>query len=229
MKKIFSLLLSVSVIGFTAQAQLEVGLKLGVNMANQASDVEGFESSGTTGLYFGVPVRIALSDNLVVQPEIAYMQKGSGLDYTFEVPGFLTSETTGKSILNYVEIPIMVQYLLGSGDIKPYVTAGPSIGLGMGYKSSGTSKTTTTDIFTGVETTVEEDFDDSGSFEDAGLSGIDFSIGFGGGVIAAMGPGSLSLNLLYNLGLANIYDDKDLGTLNNRGLLINVGYSFPLN
>jgi hypothetical protein len=229
MKKLLLTLLIASVVSFSTQAQMQVGVKAGINLATQSSDVDGFEAGSALGLIFGVPVRLMLNDNLAFQPEVSFMQKGSSSDYSFEVPGFYTLESSGKGIINYVEIPLMFQYLFGGGDIMPFVTAGPSIGLGLGYKSSGTSTTTTTDPFTGVESSITDDYDDSGSMEDAGLSAIDFGVGFGAGAVMAAGNGSLIFQIGYLLGLANIYDDTDFGKLNNRGVNITVGYLINLN
>ena len=63
-----------------------------------------------------------LSDNLAFQPEVSFMQKGSSSDYSFELPGVYSIESSGKGIINYLEIPLMVQYLFGNGDIIPFVT-----------------------------------------------------------------------------------------------------------
>lgn len=229
MKKILAIVLSIGVVAIT-QAQIEVGLKAGVNLANQTSDIDGYDTDGATGLYLGVPVRINVTENLVIQPEIAFMQKGASQNFELDVFGFKT-ETDAKSILNYIEIPIMAQYILGDGDIRPYVQAGPSIGIGMGTKTTGESTTTYEDPFTGQTVTETTDLDDSGSFEDAGLSAIDFGVGVGAGAIMEVGPGNLSLNILYNLGLANILDPDTSpdNSLNNRGLGVNVGFAIPIN
>ena len=173
-------------------------------------------------------MRLMLSDNLAFQPEVSFMQKGSSSDYSFELPGVYSIESSGKGIINYLEIPLMVQYLFGNGDIMPFVTAGPSIGLGLGYSSKGESTTTSIDFFTGEETTVTEDYDDSGSMEDAGLSAIDFGVGFGAGAVMGMGNGAVIFQVGYLLGLANIYDEGD-AKLNNRGINITVGYLIGMN
>lgn len=224
--KILSLALAFSVISI-ATAQISVGLEVGPNFATQTSDVDGFDAGGTTGFYFGVPVDIMIADNICVQPSLAFMQKGSSTTYEVSVPGFYETSVEGDFKLNYIEIPILVNYIIGTNNIKPYVGLGPSIGFGMGYKSSGTSTTTTTDPFTGVETTTTDDFDEDGSFEDAGLKGIDFSLLIqAGAMMADVGPGSLGLNLGYFLGLANINDGDD--KLNNRGFKVSVSYKFPI-
>lgn len=64
MKKVFFTVLLAGIVAFSAQAQLQVGAKVGINLANQSSDVEGYESQSALGLIFGVPVRLMLSDNL---------------------------------------------------------------------------------------------------------------------------------------------------------------------
>lgn len=210
-----------------ASAQISVGLEVGPNFASQSSDAEGYESGSTTGFYFGIPVDIMIADNICIQPSLAFMQKGSSTTYEFSVPGFFETSVDGDVKLNYLEIPILVNYIIGSNNIKPYVGLGPSIGFGMGYKSSGSSTTKTTDPFTGAVTTTTEDFDESGSFEDAGLKGIDFSLLIqAGAMMSDVGPGSLGLNLGYMLGLANINDGDT--KLNNRGFKVAVMYKFPI-
>ncbi|MBK8487704.1 MAG: PorT family protein [Bacteroidetes bacterium] len=197
-----------------AHAQISVGVEVGPNFASQSSDADGFEAGSTTGFYFGIPVDIMLSDNICIQPSLAFMQKGSSSEYEFSVPNFYETSVEADFKLNYLEIPILVNYLIGSGNIRPVIGVGPSIGFGMGYKSSGTSTT--------------DDIDDSGSFEDAGLSGIDFSVLIQAGVLMSdVGPGSLGLNLGYMLGLANI-NDGGANTLNNRGVKVALMYKFPI-
>lgn len=210
-----------------AHAQISVGLEVGPNFASQSSDVDGYDAGSTTGFYLGIPVDIMLTDNICIQPSLAFMQKGSSTEYEFSVPNFYETTVEADAKLNYLEIPILVNYLFGSGNIRPVFGVGPSIGFGMGYKSSGESTTKTTDPFTGNVTTTTDDFDDSGSFEDAGLKGIDFSVLLQAGVLMSdVGPGSLGLNLGYMLGLANINDGD--AKLNNRGFKVALMYKFPI-
>jgi len=42
MKKVFFTVLLAGIVAFSAQAQLQVGAKVGINLANQSSDVEGY-------------------------------------------------------------------------------------------------------------------------------------------------------------------------------------------
>ena len=64
--------------------------------------------------------------------------------------------------------------------------------------------------------------------EDAGLSAIDFGVGFGAGAVMGMGNGAVIFQVGYLLGLANIYDEGD-AKLNNRGINITVGYLIGMN
>lgn len=224
--RVLTIAVALMIVGM-ANAQISVGLEVGPNFATQSSDVDGFDAGSTMGFYLGVPVDIMLTDNISVQPSIAFMQKGSSTNYEMSVPGFYETSVESDGKLNYLEIPILVNYYIGSGNIQPVVGLGPSIGFGMGYKSTGTATTKTTDPFTGTTTTTTEDFDDSGSFEDAGLKGIDFSVLVQAGVLMnEIGPGSLGLNAGYMLGLANINDGD--AKLNNRGLKIALVYKFPI-
>ncbi|MFN3939528.1 MAG: porin family protein, partial [Chitinophagales bacterium] len=128
-----------------ATAQISVGLEVGANFATQTSDIEGFDVGSTTGLYLGVPVDIMVTDNIFVQPSLAFMQKGASSTFEYSVPGFFETSVESDGKLNYLEIPILVNYILGSNNLRPYVGLGASIGFGMGYKSTGSSTTKTTD------------------------------------------------------------------------------------
>jgi hypothetical protein len=173
-----------------SQAQVRFGAKAGINIAtlggDDLDDAEGKKSN--TGFYFGGLVNIPLSSNFAFQPELIYSAK-QGLEF----------DDDGDEVnlnLNYINIPLMLQYM-SNGFV---VEAGPQIGFNISskYKTMG----------------IEVDFDDA-------IKGIDFGANFGLGYITNSGFG---FNARYNLGLSNIAEED--GDIKNRVFQVGVVYMF---
>jgi len=114
MKKVIflSLLLVVGVVN----AQLQFGLKGGVNISNfTGGDFNNFEKSSYVAFHAGGLVRIKF-DHLVLQPELLFSSQGAKLDDG-------TTEANYK--VSYVNVPIMLQWQFKGGF---YVEAGPQAG-----------------------------------------------------------------------------------------------------
>lgn len=184
---------------------LSFGVRAGVNLANVNIEQDGLniEPDSRTGLNIGAILNIGVTDAFSVQPELSFIQKG----YSLELLG-----DEVELILNYLEIPILAKYAFGSESFQGFVQAGPAIGFALNGKSKFGDE--------------EEDID----FDEDGLNTFDFGLQFGAGAAVPAGPGEAFLDLRYALGLANISDDEsgDDITTTNRGLLITVGYLFPI-
>jgi len=114
MKKVIflSLLLVVGVVN----AQLQFGLKGGVNISNfTGGDFNNIEKSSYVAFHAGGLVRIKF-DHLVLQPELLFSSQGAKLDDG-------TTEANYK--VSYVNVPIMLQWQFKGGF---YVEAGPQAG-----------------------------------------------------------------------------------------------------
>ncbi|MCR9288087.1 MAG: PorT family protein [Bacteroidetes bacterium] len=197
----FTFIFAFILIATTSQAQINFGLRAGINLANQAFEQDGLtiEPDANLGLTVGVLADIGISDNLSIQPEIDFIQKGMQLEFEF-----FGETTKSKQTWNYVEIPVLVKYKFGTDAVKAAVMAGPSFGYALSAK----------DETDGVETDL--DFDDND-----GVKRGDFGLNVGGMV----GFGNLFIDLRYQIGLANIADDSDV-TVNNKGFIIAVGCMF---
>lgn len=183
MKKIMLVLLFATATIF-ASAQVQFGLKAGVNFSTLGGDdfdeVTGKKSN--TGFYFGGLAHIPISDNFGFQPELIYSAK-QGLE-------FVESGDELNLNLNYLNIPLMLQYKTSGF----YLEAGPQIGLLLTAKSKIT--------IGGV--TAEEDIKDE-------LKGVDFGINLGLGYVMSSGFG---FGARYNFGMSNIVDDPDADAKN---------------
>jgi hypothetical protein len=147
------------------------GLKAGFNWTS-INDEKRVEDSGVTprpGFHIGGLAHIHLNDNWALQPELMYSKEGA----KYESTGY-----TGKTDLNSVNLPILVQYLFGDGF---RVETGPQFGLftGTKFEDSNNDESRKTDIQNG-----------------------NVSWAFGIGYLTKSGFG---IDARYNMGLSNIY------------------------
>ena len=191
MKKIlFITLLCVLTYVVHAQVHADFGVKGGLNIANLK-----IENSSTPdaklGIHLGALAHLHFATNWAIQPEIMYSSQGAqqtiaGVEY--------------KAKLHYVNVPVLVQYMTGSGF---RLQTGPQLGILAGAKSK-------------VGET-EHDVDDS-------YDTFDFAWAFGGSYVTNSGFG---VDARYNLGIANIADDNS-SSIKNRVWQVGVFYQFSV-
>lgn len=194
-KKIFVLPLVLLLFSFALHAQVDVkfGLKGGVNFsafrgsdAPQTTLLTGPHVGGLAQFVFGRDDEGFMS--YALQPEILYSQQGAKM-------------TDGKTVLSYVNIPIMIQRFVASSGF--YIETGPQIGFLMSAKA--TSGTASEDI-------------------KSELKSIDFA--FNGGLGYQFGSG-LGINVRYSAGLTSI--DKSGADLHNGTISGGLSYVFGNN
>src|SRR5687768_7106752 len=121
-------LLFVVGLGFTSMAQsISIGPRVGVNLGTQVvtggdseeEDAWNDEVKAAAGLQIGAVANFMISDMFAIQPEVLYVQKG----YKFEEDDM---SVVGK--YNYLEVPVLAKLSLGTGQLKGFVTAGPTFG-----------------------------------------------------------------------------------------------------
>jgi hypothetical protein len=172
------------------------------------------------GFTVGAGYDLFINDRLSVQPEINFIQKGHISEDVAYPDGY---EYVLKSTFryNYLEVPIMAKFKFG-GVSKFYVTAGPSIAMGLGgkYKLSST--------FGGLP---EQDIESKIHFSDKpnDYDGYDVYADnrFDAGLQAGVGGllfGKITLDLRYTYGFTDVYDNY---SSKNRVLQFSVGV--PLN
>jgi hypothetical protein len=191
MKKI-TLLALVLVAGLTMNAQIaKFGLKGGLNVAtldnNQNEDIES-----RIGFHAGLFANIPVSAQIAIQPEAVYSSQGAKYN--------IGNEELSLA-LNYVNIPVMVQAMVGRGF---YAQAGPQLGI----------LTSVSDKVGDVET---------GFVSKNDFKSTDVSLGFGLGYKGLSGFG---IDARYNLGLTNINNSGSANIKNNVlqvGLMLQLG------
>ena len=124
MKKLFLTVAAVAICTATLFAQISVGAKAGVNLANVIGDVDNTDMK--VGFHVGGYVNVAFSDALSLQPELLFNSVG----YKYTVSnGFDEADVTSN--LNYISIPVSLMYSFGPVNLH----AGPQLGFLMSAKT----------------------------------------------------------------------------------------------
>jgi len=129
MKTKLSILVMTLFIIQTASAQFRIGPKTGVNLVKV--DGHPFSDQFRYAYHLGVFSEIVLSKKLSLQPEVVWNQYSTTLDSSFKsVYQNLTSSDQSKVKLNYLSVPLLLNYRL----IGPiYLQAGPQFSILMNH------------------------------------------------------------------------------------------------
>ena len=200
-KKI-SLTLTFSLFSIFLFSQGSFGVRAGLTIPNQNFEQDGVDISfdANLGLALAVFMELEISDNFAIQPELAFMQKGTKIELEF-----FGETVTNKFRLNYLDVPILAKAKFGNESIAAYVAAGPSFG----FAISGSNEAD------GEKEKIEE-WDDFNRFE---LGAV-----IAGGAGIPLEDGQVLFDLRYFFGLSNLdASDEDI-TATNNGIGISVGY-----
>lgn len=162
----------------SANAQMEIGAKAGINISNLISDSRGVAgySSLKPGFHIGLFSRFRLAESVSLAPELIYSLQGA--KYTFDIHSI-------RYDLSYLQLPVVVNF-----NIKEKLTAyaGPYLGYLLHTKVK-------------LETNFpvrEEDFVDLFQSLDIGMAGgLDFHF-----------SDHLGLGVRINMGLTDIRDNE---------------------
>ena len=185
-------------------AQWNIGGIICNNLASINVDPDPSTEAYSSRLGFGLGVVVdrSLFGQFDLHTGLLFLQKGGKI-----------KEFGEKIIFNivYLELPIMFRYTFQtSTSLRPYVMAGPSIGILLSgkYKWNDGWK---------------QDAKDE-------LKSLDLGVGFGGGVSMPIKFLTVFAEARYVLGFININDDPGPGEskVRNRGLLVVVGATIPI-
>ncbi|MDB5197091.1 MAG: hypothetical protein JWP88_1462 [Flaviaesturariibacter sp.] len=173
MKKIRLLILGfLAVLTVSAQKNISFGVKAGISRAsiNDEDRVIDAKVTPIMGYHIGGLVHIPLMKKLALQPEVVYSEEGAKVDHpTYQ----------GTSKLNYINIPLLIQYIpIGGFRLE----TGPQAGFLVEQKAVLTA---TGEI---------RDKKDVASTNFSWVFGLGYKTRFGFGVDARL-----------NLGLSNLY------------------------
>jgi len=194
-----------------ASAQMRFGFTAGLSLANTSSDELAdaiatannatTELSSRVGFAVGGVVAFPLSENVGLHLQPMYVQKGTKVTIN-------ALNVEDKVTISYLEVPAMVKMMFGASETRPYVMAGPTLGLKLSASSDEDKLNAKSDDF----------------------NSIDFGLAFGGGVSFPAGNNSFFVEARYGLGLSNALNKDTFGNLEakNKMILINAGMTFPL-
>lgn len=196
MKK--SILLVIAAISFTLiQAQVNFGVKAGLNLANATgSDATG--SSTRANFHAGVLAQIPIVDALTVQPEAVYSAQGARVSFADGSGGTIS----GTHKLDYINVPVLFKYTSPSGFL---VETGPQIGFLISAKAS----------VNGITENEKDNF-----------KSTDFSWAFGIGFISLINIGIDARYNLGLTNIENSSNNGSTGTVKNSVIQIGVFYLF---
>ncbi len=204
-----------------AQAQISFGPVSGINISTFKVGYVDPDDEATTsnkskiGFHFGATADIPFGGRFGLQPSILFSQRGNKLSY---IP--VNSSTDKNSLsstqsLNYIEVPMLFKYKLGSPDFGFALMAGPNFAFGINGKhtdvgsvtvpvtSGGTTKNVTYKI---NETDKDIRFGDK---VNSNFKGFDAGFTFGIGTYFDIGEsGKLIIEARYTAGFSNILNSK---------------------
>ncbi|NQT25449.1 PorT family protein [candidate division KSB1 bacterium] len=206
----------------------EKGVKAGFYMANasgsDADDLTGdiFEKKARNGFAVGVYALYPLNESITLRPEVLYCQKGvkyegSGTETVNMGYGYTVDYEYDGTIdvsLTYLEIPVLFQYdIASSGNMKPFVFAGPYLAFNMGAKMKMDMKVTAMG-HTETESESEDMKDD--------VKSMDYGLVVG---VGAKVTDKIHIDARYSMGMTSIDDTSDDLDLKNTVIAVTAGFA----
>ena len=151
--RIFSIMFICFFTGINVKAQLRIGIQGGMSVPNLSGGTNEV-SQGYTSRFapsFGLFGDYKLNNNLHLQAEINFDGQGgqrngiqpiTSSDIPIQPPnGYFYANFKNVSVLNYIEVPITLEYVFGNSTLKYFIDAGPYFGYLLNAKeiTSGTS------------------------------------------------------------------------------------------
>ena len=206
MKKLFTVLFIFVAFTSISLAQMQIGPKAGLNLANlNGDDVEDTDSK--TGFCGGLFFMYKFSEMFGIQPEAYYTMKGATEKLDFEGTTVDITYT-----FDYIEVPILLKLLIPiqNSSINPAIFAGPFVGFNTTAKVKAEAE----------GQSAEEDLEDVKSTE--------FGLAFGGGIGFPIGKNELGFDIRYVLGLSTLDDSAEEADVKNSVINFNVYFGFSL-
>lgn len=144
MKKSTFAVLLMTIVSFSTQAQtLRIGIKGGLNYANQTgSDItinsSNYNTDAITSYHIGLLAEIRLLERFAIQPELLYSTQGASYKYAL---------TEFKNELGYITIPVLLKFGLSK---SLSLELGPQAGFLLSEKNNVDFKDSETFEFSAV-------------------------------------------------------------------------------
>ncbi|MFC6999912.1 porin family protein [Rufibacter roseus] len=163
--------------------KLKFGVKGGLNVTsmNDEDRVPDAKVTPRIGFHLGVLAHYDWNDKWAIQPEVVYSKEGAKYDFpgSPEIP----FEYRGKTDINLINIPILVQYKIGS---QFRIQTGPQTGLI-------------------INANFEDANDKNNESRKLDIQRVNLTWAIGFGYLTKSG---LGFDARYNVGITNIYPDE---------------------
>ncbi len=224
--RVFLVVLFVLFMAIAAGAQQRIGFVSGVNLATLSyeDDFGGhIDFSNRTVFGLGAVLDLSLGNNTALVLEPMYLQKGANTNNPFDPQADPEEDIFDvQSKLSYLEVPIFLKLTFQTSRVRPYVMAGPTVGLLLSSKLEvrAFGAIFKADILDLTRT-------------------INFGLGLGAGLSFPIGNNAIFVEGHYTLGLYNIAEEGKAGSevvpfefeegqdLKTRGIQIMAGMTFP--
>lgn len=132
MKKIFAVAALMLLIAVPASAQLQFGIKAGLNINKPSLSHDVYKSDNQTGFFVGPMVDFSVPI-IGIGMDAAVLYNNKGMKISGVVSGAAWEESKH---LQYIEIPINLKYTYGLGSLAGvFVTTGPQFSFNIGGKN----------------------------------------------------------------------------------------------
>lgn len=237
MRKLFTLS-AVAIATFittSAFAQLKVGVKGGLNLANVGFNYDDSDFEPSTKFrplfHVGAALEYGLTDNFAIQSALLFTQKGYSVDLEDDLEEYENIDGYDRYTFNYIEMPIhgVVKFSIFQAYLGPYIAAGIGGKNKENYSYEDNNFKIEFDEEYDLKPTYGEVEDSDFSDDETPYMGLDFGLSAGVGVEL----GDLQINAGYSHGLGNLapnyssdsYDRKDYRR-NHRVFNVSVAYYF---
>ena len=134
MKKIISLVMFLAAITMPTKAQIDYGVKGGLNLTSMSLDAKVVDSSNQMGFFLGPTVKFTLPVvGLGLDASLLFDQRSSNVELESAEGQTLSDKIKQQSI----QIPVNVRFAFGLGDAASiYVFGGPQFGFNLSGKKS---------------------------------------------------------------------------------------------
>jgi hypothetical protein len=195
-----------------AETPMSLGGQMGINFSSlSVSPSNGLSWSGRTTFVVGGVFEVGISQLFWLQPEVSYVSGGA------KTSGFVGADpATQTNSYNFIEVTPLMKLKFGHKDFKPYIIAGPKVGILTGASQQ-------VDINSANPTSKTTDIKDN-------AESLNLSIDFGAGSDYYIDQQtSLFMDLRYSIGLTNLNKTPNSAeTDKTSGFLIMVGAKFRI-
>ena len=198
-------------------SQTSFGFKLGYTNSSITNLEESKEQEVSVsynragGMHFGLIAQFGLGEKTAISAELNFQQKGIKVESSFDFLGIKT-ETAGKNLFNYIEIPVLFRYT-GGENLKFYGNVGPYLGYAIGGKfksettTAGETETAKGKIKFGKE---PENYTGDDAYIDDSYNRLEIGAYIGAGIMKEVGGGSVIFDVRYGLDFTDTNNTSEI-------------------